>query len=248
MFNRLKMKFAAKRMQRQKDFSAEKNFIRENATLLGQIILWPFRMIGRVIRWTWDTICAICSWIWAVLCEINLVGLINLALLVAIIVLCSMLILDILNCRRKPVMVSGPAQNVPVEYTKTKKTIPVPSRRNTKNGESPVINVVKTTPSTDPTLQANQDGELFGDVIIESRGEAIMIKNGAHIRGNLYLQRMRKYVLPCNVTIDGSLYLRDLHLLQFCGAFTVKGNIYVSPRSSFGPIPRDSKVGGQVIL
>ena len=128
MFNRLKMKFAAKRMQRQKDFSAEKNFIRENATLLGQIILWPFRMIGRVIRWTWDTICAICSWIWAVLCEINLVGLINLALLVAIIVLCSMLILDILNCRRKPVVVSGPAQNVPVEYTKTKKTIPVQSR------------------------------------------------------------------------------------------------------------------------
>ncbi len=248
MFDKLKMKYAAKRLQQKRDFSAEKNYIRTNATWLGRVILWPLRMVARAIRWTWDTICAVCYWIWSVLCGINLVGLINLALLIAIIVLCSMLILDILNCRRKPIVINGPAKNVPIEFTKAKKSIPIPNRRNATKGELPVATVVPTKPSTDPTLKANKDGELYGDIIIESRGEAIMIKNGMHIHGNLYLQRMNKYVLPCNVTIDGSLFLRDLRILQFCGEFNVKGNIYVSPRSSFGPIPRNAKVGGQVIL
>ena len=248
MFDVLKMKYAAKRMQRTKDYFAESGYIAANATRIARVILWPLRMIGRAIRWTWDTLCAVCSWIWSCLCEINLVGLINAALLVAIIVLCSMLILDILKYRRAPVIVSGVAQKVPVEYTKSKREIPLPMHRNTKKNELPVANIVPTTPSDDPTLRPDDNGNLYGDIIIESRGEAIMIKNGAHIHGNLYLQRMHKYVLPCNVTIDGSLYLRDLHALHFCGAFNVRGNIYVSPRSSFGPIPRDAKVGGQVIL
>lgn len=248
MFDKLKMKYAAKRLQQKRDFSAEKNYIQTNATWLGRVILWPLRMVARAIRWTWDTICAVCYWLWSVLCEINLVGLINLALLVAIIVLCSMLIIDILNCRRKPIVINGPAKNVQIEFTKTKKSIPIPNRRNETKGELPVATVVPTKPSADPTLQANKEGELYGDIIIESRGEAVMIKNGMHIHGNLYLQRMNKYVLPCNVTIDGNLFLRDLRILQFCGAFNVKGNIYVSPRSSFGPIPRSAKVGGQVIL
>jgi len=247
MFDTLKMKYAAKRLHQKRDFSAEKAYIRDNATLLAKIILWPLRMVARAIRWIWDTLCAVCYWIWSVLCGINIVGLINLALLIAIIVLCSMLILDLLNCRRKPVVVMGPAKEVPIEFTKSKKEIPLPMRRNAKKGELPVMNVVPTKPSEDVALQP-QGENLYGDVIIESRGEAIMIKNGAHIHGNLYLQRMRKYVLPCNVKIDGNLFLRDLNILQFCGEFTVRGNIYVSPRSSFGPIPRNAKVGGQVIL
>ena len=59
---------------------------------------------------------------------------------------------------------------------------------------------------------------------------------------------MQKYTLPCNINIEGNLFLRDMGMLQFCGAFTVKGNIYVSPRSSFGPLPKTARLGGQVIL
>ncbi len=260
MFAKLKMKLAAKRMQRKKDYAASDKRIRKENTLK-RVILWPFRMIGRLIRWIWDTICAVCSWIWGGvvwlvrriwkwLCSINLVGLLNLALLIAIIVLCSMLILDLFNCYRRPVVVMGPAKSVPIEFTKNTKTknIPLPMPRNTKKGELPIANVVPTKPSDDPTLREHGDGKIYGDIIIESRAEAIVLKNGAHISGSLYLQHMRKYVLPCNVTIEGNLFLRDVNMVQFCGPFNVKGNIYVSPRSSFGPIPRESHLGGQIIL
>ncbi|MBR4806465.1 MAG: hypothetical protein IKZ64_01445 [Alphaproteobacteria bacterium] len=252
MFDKLKMKYAAKRLQQKRDFAAEKQYISTNATTLGKIILWPLRMVARAIRWVWDTICALCSWVWSILCEINLVGLINLALLVAIIVLCSMLILDILNCRSKSINKSGHAKEVPIEFTKTSsksaKDIPLPMRRDAKTGNMPAtVNTVDTTTTDDVALRP-QNNNLYGDVIIESRGEAIAIQNGTHIHGSLYLQRMRKYVLPCNVVIDGNLFLRDLNLLQFCGEFTVRGNIYVSPTSSFGPIPYKARVGGQIIL
>ena len=110
------------------------------------------------------------------------------------------------------------------------------------------INVVETVPSNDPTLRAGGDGKIYGDIIIESREEAIVLKNGAHIRGNLYLQNMYKYVLPCDIKIEGNLFLRDLNMLHFCGRFTITGNIYVTPNSSFGPIPRDAYLGGQIIL
>lgn len=89
--------------------------------------------------------------------------------------------------------------------------------------------------------------QTIGDVVIGTRGGE-MIKSGANIRGNLYLQDMRYYTLPCNVRVEGSLYLRDVGLLKFCGPFTVTGNIYVSRSSSFGPIPRDARLGGQVIF
>lgn len=271
MFDKLKMKLAAKRMQRKKDYAAADKRIRKNETTAERVILWPFRMIGRCLRWIWDTTCAILSWIWdgivwllkliwKWLCSINLVGLINLALLIAIIVLCSMLIINILNCNRKPVVINTPAKHVRIETKsnlandngvyqnkKTRSANELPIKR--QDGELvTTINTVKTQPSNDPTLRSHGDGNVYGDVIIESHSDGIMLQNGTHIRGNLYLQNMRKYVLPCNVQIDGNLFLRDLNLLQFCGKFTVNGNIYVSPRSSFGPIPRNARVRGQIIL
>ena len=36
--------------------------------------------------------------------------------------------------------------------------------------------------------------------------------------------------------------------LSFCGAFTVNGNIYVNRQSSFGPLPKGTKINGQIIL
>ena len=89
---------------------------------------------------------------------------------------------------------------------------------------------------------------MYGDIIIDNRGDAKLLNNGTEIDGNLYLQNMRKYVLPCNIKISGNMFIRDVSMLQFCGDFEITGNIYVSPRSSFGPIPSSARLGGQVIL
>lgn len=271
MFDKLKMKFAARRMQRELDYAwIAKNVIAREHILM-TIVSWPFRMIGRAFRWFFDCVTAILSWfwdllvwamrgIWAWICGINLIGLINLALLVAIIVLCSLLIIGILNNRKSVFFNNATANNinrVPVETTNrsdkdgavTSNTeIPLPVRRDARGNMQKPINAVPTKPCNDVTLRPQGDGNIYGDVVIESRGEAIMLKPGAHIRGNLYLQRMRKYVLPCGVVIEGNLFLRDVNMLQFCGPFTVTGNIYVSPRSSFGPLPYNARLGGQVIL
>lgn len=266
MFSKLKMKLAARRMQREFDYAAiQKNVIaRESAFMT--VISWPFRMIGRAFRWTYDCMAAILSWVWEVLvwalcaiwtwiCGINLIGLINLALLIAIIVLCSLLVISIVRDRKTIFFNNATATSVnavPVESTgseKPKSEIPLPIRRDAKSGAMhETVNVVPATPCDNPTLRPQGDGRIHGDVIIESRGERMMLKRGTRIRGNLYLQRMHKYVLPCNVVIEGNMFLRDVHLLQFCGPFTVTGNIYVSPKSSFGPLPYNARIGGQVIL
>ncbi len=255
MLNKLKMKLAARRMQRQAEYAAIQKNVIARESLFMNIISWPFRMIGHAFRWFFDCALAILSWMWDIivwglsafwawLCGINLVGLINLALLVAIIVLCTGLILNIVRGNKKPVVVNTTANAVSVVATtqsaspavvaKPTHEIPVPERRNVQSKKPAPCKT--TTPS------------MFGDVIIESRAERVMLQPGAHIRGNLYLQRMRKYVLPCNVVIEGNLFLRDVGLLEFCGPFTVTGNIYVSPKSSFGPLPYNSRLGGQVIL
>ena len=255
MLNKLKMKLAARRMQRQVEYAAIQKNVIARESLFMNIISWPFRMIGHAFRWFFDCALAILSWVWDIivwglgafwawLCGINLVGLINLALLVAIIVLCSMLILNIVRGNKKPVVVNTTAKAVSVIATtkpafptvaaKPTQEIPVPERRN-----APTKKLIPCKTSTP---------NMYGDVIIESRAERVMIKPGTHIRGNLYLQRMRKYVLPCNVVIEGNLFLRDVGLLEFCGPFTITGNIYVSPKSSFGPLPYNSRLGGQVIL
>ncbi len=274
MFDKLKMKFAARRMQRENDYAMiQKNVIAREHPLM-TIISWPFRVIGRVFRWIADFVTAILSWIWDLLvwllrtiwawiCGINLVGLINLALLIAIIVLCSLLIISLMNNRKSIFFNNATATDVnkvtveAVQKTEESdaeklasenKNIPLPIRRDARGDMQKPINVVSTKPCNNPTLRPQGDGRIYGDVIIESRGERIMLRNGARIRGNLYLQRMRKYVLPCNVVVEGDVFLRDVNLLQFCGPFTITGNIYVSPRSSFGPIPYNSKLGGQIIL
>ncbi|MBO4700223.1 MAG: hypothetical protein J5620_00550 [Alphaproteobacteria bacterium] len=267
MFDKLRMKFAAKRMQRESDYAwIAKNVIaRENPFMT--VISWPFRMIGRAFRWIFDCITAILSWIWDLLvwvlrtiwvwlCGINLIGLINLALLIAIIVLCAMLVISMVNCKKPIVVNTASANKVTVEATQKvesadttdNKNIPLPIRRDARGDMQKPINVVPAKPCDNPALRPQGDGRIYGDVIIESRGERIMLRNGTRIRGNLYLQRMHKYVLPCNVVVEGNVFLRDVNLLQFCGPFTVTGNIYVSPRSSFGPIPYNARLGGQIIL
>jgi len=254
MFDKLKVKLSARRVQRQKDFAAADKRINKNDSKLKKILLWPFRMIGRVLRWCWDTIVCVLSWLWELICGINLVGLLNLALIVAIIVLFSMLILDIVNVSKKPVVVMMPANQAKVEYNNVvkntnnkvaKDTITLPLKRNAKTNKlehGEVVRVAKYDTNITPSKK------IQGDVIIESRQESAVLTNGTNIDGNLYIQNMRKYVLPCDISVNGSLFLRNVGMVQFCGEFNVAGNIYVTPKSSFGPLPRRAKIGGQIIM
>ncbi|MBO4672426.1 MAG: hypothetical protein J5608_02110 [Alphaproteobacteria bacterium] len=112
----------------------------------------------------------------------------------------------------------------------------------------PVVNLVpaKQVPITQSVVTSKRT--IHGDMIIDSYDLAMLVKPGTHIRGNLYVQNMDNYTLPCNVVIDGNLVVRDVNIVNFCGKFTVRGNIYVSPKSGFSKIPCDARIRGKVIL
>lgn len=272
MFEKTKIKSAARRVKNTKRVSGRNTRNRRPSfwARVWNIICWPFRQIARFIRWVWKNICKFVRWIWRKICEINLVGLLNLVLLVAIFVLCTMLIIDILNYRKKPVVVIADpvpvstinqSQNpsiVPEPVTKPvrasagyvrPKTDTLPITRGTTGMVAEPIRVTKQKPNPITVKQtATCDNTMYGDIIIDNRGDAKLLNNGSQINGNLYLQNMRKYVLPCGIKITGNMFIRDVSMLQFCGEFEITGNIYVSPRSSFGPIPHNARLGGQVIL
>lgn len=207
-----------------------------------RVISWPFRMIGRALRWFW-------AWI----CGVNLIGMVNVTLLVAIIVLFTMLILDVCGCYRKPVViVSEPsAPQVTISERNSPVTLPLANQAGTSEHRVKSINVVKNNPTavriaTRPI--ACHKNQVLGNTVIDGRTAGVVLKENTVVQGNLYLQNMNKFTLPCNVRIEGHLFLRDMGLLQFCGQFTVTGNIYVSPRSSFGPLPKTARIGGHLIF
>lgn len=274
MFERLKVKMAARRAERAKRARRNRRNRRPSFwARVWNVICWPFRKIWQFICWLWRMICRFVRWLWRLICGINVIGLLNVALLIAIIVLCSMLIIDIINCHKKPVVIVTdpvPASMVskrinvpiiaepvtkPVKVSETArttlpktKTLPIVRDRANKMVTEP-IRVTKTTPDIVAEKQTARIGtKMYGDIIIDSRGAATMLNNGSQITGNLYLQNMRKYTLPCDIKIVGNMFVRDVAMLQFCGDFQITGNIYVSPRSSFGPIPRTARLDGQIIL
>ncbi len=202
------------------------------------ILCWPFKKMATLCRRMWN-------WVK----KLDLVCLANSTLIIAIIVLFTMLIIDVVNCRRQQIIVV--AEPVPVVATHNKTTHDqhptLPIAHNSKQ----IVNVVPVKKAEAKIVKqqtAQQSNKLMGDVVIDSRGAGAIIQSGTQVRGNLYLQNMRKFVLPCDVRIDGNLFLRDVNMLQFCGDFVVTGNIYVSPRSSFGPIPKTARVGGYIVL
>ena len=211
------------------------------------IVCWPFRIIAKL-----------CKRFWNWLCGINLIAMVNLALLIAIIVLFSMLIMDVIGCRKQIVIVAKPAATEQITITeadaprnvKQRPVLPikVDSQTYKKTATVNIVPVKRSEVKVARTQTATRDNKFWGDVIIDSRGAGAMLGNGAQVNGNLYLQNMRKYTLPCDIRINGNLFLRDVNMLQFCGDFVVTGNIYVSPRSSFGPIPKTARVGGHVVL
>ncbi len=217
-----------------------------------KIITFPFRVCAAIWRW---------------LKSIDVVGMVNLTLLVAIIVLFSSLILNVVRCDRNTTQKNNVAV-VDAEYKNVKVVkkadnehrvvnrsfnTALPLKANPETGITPKIKVVgvpKPTVVKVASLPANElpKQNLYGDVIVDVYPDSPVLSNGVEIEGNLFIQNMRKYTLPCNAKITGHLFVRNVDKLFFCGEFSVKGNIYVNRQSSFGPIPQTAHVGGQVIL
>ena len=227
-----------------------------------KIVLFPWRVIKAI----WRFIVRICRTIWNWLKQINIVGMINLTLLVAIIVLFGCLISNVVCCN-KYARVATKNGNVSVtadsygsqKHTDNRKVVMrqnktvLPVKSDAVNGITPKIKVVGVDkPMIDKNLSTPSNElpkqDLYGDVIVDNYPDAPVLMNGVNVNGNLFVQNMRKYTLPCDAKINGHLYIRNVQKLNFCGGFSVRGNIYVTRQSSFGPIPRNAYVGGQVIL
>jgi hypothetical protein len=149
------------------------------------------------------------------------------------------------------------AKKAPVNDTrkvvKRKVSTTLPLKADKETGITPKIKVVgvkKPVVVTAASLPAKElpQQNLSGDVIVDVYPDSPTLSNGVNIDGNLFVQNMRKYTLPCDAKITGNLFIRNVNRLTFCGAFTVKGNIYVNRESSFGPIPSNARIGGQVML
>lgn len=226
-----------------------------------KIVLFPWRIIKAI----WRFFVRVCRAVWNWLKEINIVGMINLTLLVLIIVLFASLVSNVICCRKSNIIAKqgnvvvtsdsyGAAKNLDnrkVVKREYKTQLPVQTDKAT--GITPKIKVVgvkKPVIDKNISVPANElpKQDLYGDVIVDTYPNAVVLMNGVNVNGNLYVQNMRKYTLPCGAKISGNLFIRNVEKLQFCGAFVVKGNIYVTHRSSFGPIPENAYVGGQVIL
>ncbi|MDR0726842.1 MAG: hypothetical protein LBF37_02140 [Rickettsiales bacterium] len=243
------MKIAARRVEKAKKNTTKARKTNKSTfwTKVWNVISWPFRILARLFSKIW-------SWIRS----IDLIGLVNLTLLMSIIVLFSMLIIDMTGCGKKTVVFVA-AESVPVSTAKTdvkvdqKKIVKVENetKQSVQTITLPLKKVSKPCCNTTAnTFKAEKKTYVVnGNVFIDGEfpGEN-KLSCGAKIRGNLYLQNMRKYTLPCNTVIEGDLFLRNVDMLKFCGIFTVKGNIYVSRNSSFGPLPSTARIGGQVIL
>ncbi len=227
---------------------------------LKKVISFPVR----AIKWLWRLLCRICSAIWNWLKSIDIIGMINLTLLVAIIVLFTSLISDFVSCKKCDKKFNATNTS---NVVMTQKAKPVEDRRVVKRKYSTVLPVkmdtqtnitpkIRTVGVTKPeivrelSLPANELPQqvLSGDVIVEKYPGAPVLSNGVKVNGNLYIQNMRKYTIPCDAKINGHLFIRNVNKVNFCGKFKVNGNVYVNRESSFGPIPSDAKINGQIIL
>ena len=233
-----------------------------------KVILFPIR----AIKWLWRLICRICRAIWNWLKSIDIIGMINLTLLVAIIVLFLSLISNFVCCKKysagnnntqstNQVVDKWATQKqqsndnrrvvkrkytnatvLPVKVDVADKNVVRPQIR-TVGVEKPEIVTELATPAAELPQQV-----LSGDVIVERAPYSPVLSNGVKINGNLFIQNMRKYTMPCDAKINGHLFVRNVQKLSFCGKFKVNGNVYVNRESSFGPFPEGTKINGQIIL
>lgn len=88
----------------------------------------------------------------------------------------------------------------------------------------------------------------YGNIIVDGKNSLETIKQNENLIGNLYIQNIYNYTLPCDVSINGNLFLRNIGKLKFCGKFTITGNIYITENVSFGNFPKGSKLEGNIIF
>jgi hypothetical protein len=114
--------------------------------------------------------------------------------------------------------------------------------------------LIATLPIKRPAPAAMPQRKVSGTLLINGRNHKAKLPPRTTIEGDLILQNMRVFSLPCGTRVRGNLLLRNVRLLKFCAAahgtasFDIAGNIYVSSDSSFGPIPGNARLGGQVIF
>lgn len=202
-----------------------------------------------------------CNAFWNWLKKIDVVGMVNLTLVAAIVVLLVSLVADF-GCRKTvKVNNSADANNMIVANSKNAPKVvnrqyntTLPLRADAQTGLKPQLRVAgknqkpMIVKATSVPQQELKQQNLSGDIIVEMGAHSPVLSNGVNIEGNLFIQNMRKYTLPCGATINGNLFIRNVEKLNFCGEFTVTGNIYVNRQSSFGPIPSNAHLGGQVML
>ena len=210
----------------------------------------------------WRAVCQLFSAIWKWLKSIDIVGMINLTLLVAIIVLFLSLINDFVRCKNcdktatdnKEVALVAQKANVDnrrVVQRKYKTVLPVKVDNQTNiRPQIRTIGVAKPEIVRELSVPANELPKqvLSGDVIIERHPASPILSNGVKVNGNLYIQNMNKYTIPCDAKINGHLFIRNVGKVNFCGKFKVNGNVYVNRESSFGPLPDGTKINGQIML
>jgi hypothetical protein len=221
--------------------------------------------LKRIITFPWRVCCAIWNW----LKSIDVVGMINLTLLVVIILLFSSLIVDLVRCRRCPDVktVNNNKARVETVVADSKNDSNVYKRKIVKrkfnttlplkaDKQTNIVPKLKTVGVDKPQIVKElsfpsdelPQQKLSGDVIVDISPASPILSNGVEINGNLIIQNMRKYTLPCDMKVNGHLFIRNVERLQFCGSFTVNGNIYVNRQSSFGALPNGTKINGQIIL
>lgn len=217
------------------------------------------KRIVKIITWPWRACCALWNW----LKSIDIVGMINLTLLLVIIVLFSALTVNFM--RGDSAMANGSAQYCANNVAKKqptadsrkvtkrlfKTTLPVQADKQTSiKPKIKTVGVAKPTVVVEQSLPAAELPQqvLSGDVIVDNYPSSPILSNGVKINGNLFIQNMRKYTIPCDAKINGHLFIRNVSHLNFCGKFKVNGNVYVNRGSAFGAIPADAKINGQIIL
>lgn len=218
------------------------------------------KRIVKIISWPWRACCALWNW----LKSIDVVGMINLTLLLVIIILFGALTIDFTRGNRT--IADGSAQycatsNVTKKQATTdsrkiakrvfKTALPVQADKQT--GIKPKIKVVgfdKPQIVKEQSLPAKELPQqvLSGDVIVDNYPSSPVLSNGVKINGNLFVQNMRKYTIPCDAKINGHLFIRNVARLNFCGKFKVNGNVYINRGSVFGVLPEGAKINGRIVL
>ncbi len=220
--------------------AARNNRMHNFKQCIKKVVMFPWNLCKAV----WRFIVRICKTLWNWLKSIDIVGMVNLTLLVAIIVLFTGLILDI--SKDKPSIFYNSAY---AELNARDNRKVVQRKPNLKANSQSNVQITNASFKKVPASIKNKTTQkLYGDIIVDNYPSTAILSNGVQIDGNLFIQNMRKYTLPCNTKIRGNMFIRNVGQLNFCGDFKIMGNIYVTPESSFGPIPHGARISGQVIL